>query len=607
MEKSKNRGILFRILVSALMACALVCILPGTQKAGAGTKIPVAVYTSYNNRLTFYYSDLYTPGDNVWVVPSDYSRDDDLLWYSKKEGIKYIYFDESFKVFQPESTANWFSNMDSVIEINGLCNINTEKVTNMESMFGVCTSLQKLDLSGFKTTGVTSMYGMFYACWSLESLDLSGFDTSQVYDMGTMFLGCSALTKVNLSSFKTTNTVFMDAMFDGCRNLQSLDVTGFDTSNLKYASQMFYNCSSLTELDLSGFNTAKLNSASEMFAYCLSLQKIYASSLFTVEKGTDTFYKCKNLVGGAGTTYNEDNIDYTYARIDGGASAPGYFTLKSAGKELSITKQPVNASVNAGTVANFSVTATGTKLSYLWQYKKKGDTSWTSWSTKTTAAITVAYDSSRDGMSLRCKITDGNGKSVYSNTVTLTYKSVPVITKQPVSASVNAGTVANFSVTATGTKLSYLWQYKKKGATSWTSWNTKTTAAITVAYDSSRDGMSLRCKITDGNGKSVYSNTVTLTYKSVPVITKQPVSITVKTGTVANFSVMATGTKLSYLWQYKKKGDTSWTNWTTKTTSSITVAYDKSRDGMSLRCRIKDGNGNTVYTDVVTLKYSKAS
>ena len=63
--------------------------------------------------------------------------------------------------------------------------------------------------------------------------------------------------------------------------------------------------------------------------------------------------------------------------------------------------------------------------------------------------------------------------------------------------------------------------------------------------------------------------------------------------------------KLASIWQYKKAGETLCTNWTTKTKAAITVAYEKSRDGMSLRCRIKDGNGNTVYTDVVKLKYIK--
>ena len=41
-------------------------------------------------------------------------------------------------------------------------------------------------------------------------------------------------------------------------------------------------------------------------------------------------FHCYNLVGGQGTTYDSSRTEYTYARIDGGAEAPGYFTDKSA-------------------------------------------------------------------------------------------------------------------------------------------------------------------------------------------------------------------------------------------------------------------------------------
>lgn len=41
------------------------------------------------------------------------------------------------------------------------------------------------------------------------------------------------------------------------------------------------------------------------------------------------FSNTTNLVGGAGTVYDSTKTDKTYARIDGGTSSPGYFTLKN--------------------------------------------------------------------------------------------------------------------------------------------------------------------------------------------------------------------------------------------------------------------------------------
>jgi len=50
------------------------------------------------------------------------------------------------------------------------------------------------------------------------------------------------------------------------------------------------------------------------------------------------FYNCTNLVGGQGTKYDGSNTDATYARIDGGADAPGYFTYKAATGVKGITR-----------------------------------------------------------------------------------------------------------------------------------------------------------------------------------------------------------------------------------------------------------------------------
>jgi surface protein len=46
--------------------------------------------------------------------------------------------------------------------------------------------------------------------------------------------------------------------------------------------------------------------------------------------GSEIFDGCISLVGGAGTTYDANHTDYTYAHIDGGPSNPGYLSDKNA-------------------------------------------------------------------------------------------------------------------------------------------------------------------------------------------------------------------------------------------------------------------------------------
>ncbi|MDY6396367.1 MAG: BspA family leucine-rich repeat surface protein, partial [Treponema sp.] len=115
----------------------------------------------------------------------------------------------------------------------------------------------------------------------------------------------------------------------------SLDLSKFDTSNVTYMSCMFSGCSALTSLDLSKFDTSDVTDMVEMFAGCGNLTTIYVkegtdwSSSTNLSGSTNMFKNCEKLVGGAETKYSEENPqDKTYARVDGGTAAPGYFTVK---------------------------------------------------------------------------------------------------------------------------------------------------------------------------------------------------------------------------------------------------------------------------------------
>ena len=180
--------------------------------------------------------------------------------------------------------------------------------------------------------------GMFAYCYKLTSLDVTGFDTSNVTNMYCMFLGCSGLTSLDVTGFATSKVSNMRTMFFGCSGLTSLDVSKFVTSIVENMSGMFKGCSGLTSLDLSNFDTSKVSNMRGMFDGCSALETIYATNQFvTTNVESDyaralCFDHCTSLKGGAGTTYAESMTSVTYARIDGGNSAPGYFTLKLGSK-----------------------------------------------------------------------------------------------------------------------------------------------------------------------------------------------------------------------------------------------------------------------------------
>ena len=158
------------------------------------------------------------------------------------------------------------------------------------------------------------------------------------------FSGFNNLVNIEgIEYLKTDNVADMSNMFNHCSSLTSIDVSGFKTDNVTDMSAMFYNCIGLTSLDVSGFKTDNMTYTSVMFWGCAKLTTIYVASEWStakVEYGDAMFTGCTKLVGGAGTVYDADHVDYSYAHIDEGPEKPGYFTDKNAPVVLDTVMAP---------------------------------------------------------------------------------------------------------------------------------------------------------------------------------------------------------------------------------------------------------------------------
>ena len=268
-----------------------------------------------------------------------------------------------------------------------------------------------------------------------------------------------------------------------------------------------------------------------------------------------------------------------------------------------ITKQPTNQTVKLGEKASFSVTATGTDLSYLWYYKTPSGSSFvkTTSTAGKTANYSITTQAKHDGYQYYCLITDGSGNTATTDIVTLTLSSAPVITKQPTAVTAAEGSNAAFTVTATIGTLSYQWQYKTPTG----SWHNATaegnkTATLNVPATASRNGYSYRCKVTNAAG-TVISDPATLTVAALPVITRQPSNVSEAEGEMVSFVVEATGSDLNYQWQYKTPTG-SWKNSSADGNkwNVLTVEATSSRNGYSYRCKVTNAAG-TVISDPATL------
>ena len=348
----------------------LLLLIRGMQSACA--QEPYVVLSEENTKLTFYYDDQKESRGGLSVEPFKIENHNYFRWEGARGIIQTVIFDTSFaNCTSITSTARWFNRLKSLTKIEGIENLKTVNVTDMSGMFANCISLKNLDLSHFNTSNVINMSGMFSdlkGSESMTSLDLSNFDTSKVTDMSEMFAESTALKSINLNGFNTSNVTNMECMFGECTSLTSLDLSSFNTSNVTNMERMFRNCASLTSLDLSTFDISKITDflktadlsryssrgAGYLFSGCTSLTTIYVSDKWSVpvqtllpQWGEQMFFGCTSLIGGQGTKYDEAHVDYTYARIDRGAEAPGYFTSKSSetGIKRTITEDKKSSAI----------------------------------------------------------------------------------------------------------------------------------------------------------------------------------------------------------------------------------------------------------------------
>ncbi|MBK8611532.1 MAG: T9SS type A sorting domain-containing protein [Chitinophagaceae bacterium] len=276
-----------------------------------------------------------------------------------------------------------------------------------------------------------------------------------------------------------------------------------------------------------------------------------------------------------------------------------------------ITSGPNSATVCGGgpNSACFSITATGSNLTYQWQVNTTGCITgvWTNlvngapYTGVNTATMCITNATVlMNGYAYRCQVVGTCTPAVTSNCVVLNVNTPVSITAQPVSSTVCAGANTSFTVTASGTNPTYQWQESTNAGANW---NTVTNGGVysgattpTLTLTGVTAGMSAYQYRVIVNGVlscgTATSAAVILTVQTAPVLNSSPISSTVYTGSPAAFSVSASGTGLVYQWQISTNGCSgSWTNMTNQapysgvTTNTLSInPANGTMSGYGFRC-----------------------
>jgi len=216
-----------------------------------------------------------------------------------------------------------------------------------------------------------------------------------------------------------------------------------------------------------------------------------------------------------------------------------------------ITLQPVSHAVCAGNSISFSVVATGTSLTYQWRKGSVNLVNGGSISGSNTALLTIDPVTILEAASNYNVIVSGScALNDTSVNVSLLINNATLITAEPVSHTLCAGNPVIFSVTATGTALTYQWRKGNVNLINGGNISGVTTALLTIdPVTISEAGLNYNVIVSGVCAPNDTSLNSFLVVNAATLIISEPLNQTVCLGNAVMFSVSATGSGLTYQWR----------------------------------------------------------
>ncbi len=240
---------------------------------------------------------------------------------------------------------------------------------------------------------------------------------------------------------------------------------------------------------------------------------------------------------------------YASQTVDGLESSSRLDVLVTINTKPSIGTQPREATKCSGSESTFTVAATGSLLSYNWQSDGVNLTNTGVYSNVTTATMNISDVTGLNGKKYKCIISGVCTPAVTSNEVILTVNELPIITKEPESVRECAGKEVSFTLSATGTSLSYQWKENEVNLSDTEVYSGVTTNEMTISDITGLDDKMYKCVVSGACTPSATSEIALLIEYDLPVITEQPSGSSICRGDSATLSVSTEGSHLLYQWK----------------------------------------------------------
>ncbi|HET9689665.1 MAG TPA: immunoglobulin domain-containing protein, partial [Acidimicrobiales bacterium] len=189
----------------------------------------------------------------------------------------------------------------------------------------------------------------------------------------------------------------------------------------------------------------------------------------------------------------------------------------------SVTSQPSSQTVSAGTPVSFTAAAAGAPSPTVqWQAEPAGSSTFTPITGATSATYTFTPTAANDGSQYEAVFTNSQG-SATSSPAALTVLSAPVVTTQPSSQTVSAGSPVTFTAAAAGDPSPTVqWQVEPAGSSTFSPISGATSPTYTFTPAAANDGSQYQAVFTNSQGTAT-SNAAVL---SVNAPSQHPPAVT---------------------------------------------------------------------------------
>lgn len=285
-----------------------------------------------------------------------------------------------------------------------------------------------------------------------------------------------------------------------------------------------------------------------------------------------------------------------------------------------ITQNPTSQFVCPGSSTSMMVAATGAGASYQWQVNT--GSGWSnlsnggSYSGATTTTLGISgVTSGMSGYQYRCVVSGTCSPSATSTAATITTGVNTNLLSNPSSITTCSPGTGTFSVSATGSNVVYKWYTRAVNTTTWTQvsnssiYSGANTGSLTVSNITASNqayAYEYYCEVSGSCGSSQNSSIATFTVNAKPSISTHPQSVDLCNNNQTTFSIIASGTNISYQWQVNT--GSSWSNlsnnatYSNVTTSTLAVnSLTTSMNGYKYRCVVSGTCSPNAVSNEATL------